>query len=140
MQLKVTLRLNFLLNCSLVLLLCFVALLQSIRHCLVLLAGKGIPNALSQVNMAAHVTPDNFPPSVTAVDDYERDLGSALTREAVFGRDPFQRQSDRQACEVQFCRDTPQLSVLFSRATHGDYRPLQDAVLRLVDLTCHYSQ
>jgi hypothetical protein len=90
--------------------------------------------------MAAPVTEDCFPPSVIAAENYRRDLGAVLRSEASFGRDPFRSHNNRQACETQFARETPPLNLLLSRATHRDYKPLQDAVLRLVDLTCRFSQ
>ena len=88
--------------------------------------------------MAAPVTEDLFPSAIFAAENYRRDLGALLTTEANFGRDPFTTDSDRRACEARFSRETPPLNYLLSRATHGDYKPLQDTVIKLVELTCSY--
>jgi len=90
--------------------------------------------------MAAPVQEDCFPPAVIAAENYRRDLGTVLTSDANFGRDPFIADCNRRACETQFGRDTPPLPLLLSRAVHGDYKSLQEAVLRLVDLTYRFSQ
>ena len=88
--------------------------------------------------MAASVTEDRFPPAVVAAENYKRDVGAMLTTEAIFGHDPFTTHSDRRACEIRFARDTEPLHYLLSRATHGDYKPLQEAAIRLTDLTCSF--
>jgi len=86
------------------------------------------------MNMSAPVSEDRFPPAVIAAENYRLELGSVLTSEANFGRNPFATDIERRACEAQFTRDTHPLTVLFNRATNGDYRPLQEAVVRLIDL------
>jgi hypothetical protein len=90
--------------------------------------------------MCAPVLEDHFPPAVIAAQNYQRDIGTVLTSASIFGRNPFMSDSRQQACELQFVRDTPPLHCLVSRATHGDYKPLQDAVVRLVDLRYSFSQ
>ena len=98
-------------------------------------SGKGIPNALSQQNMAARIHYRSVPESAVAAQWYTNDVGTVLSSEAIFGRDTFQSINARQQCENQFNLDIPDLRVIFNRAVNGDYMPLQAAVLRLIHLS-----
>jgi hypothetical protein len=97
--------------------------------------GRGIPNVLGANNMAAPISPDMLPCPSATDDLYFAGMGSRLTQETVFGRNPFSSNDDRRACELQFNQQTPDLQALLSATLHDNYGPIQEAVLRLIDLT-----
>ena len=108
------------------------------NSCLSLFPGRGIPNQLCQNNLASTINPENFPPAEIAAEHYFNDLGTNLTREAHFGKDPFKSEEDKLVFEAQFTSNFPDLNFLLSRTVNRDYRPLQEAALQLVDLTLRY--
>ena len=85
--------------------------------------------------MASPIAQELLPCASDAGDLYFSDVGGRLTEETVFGRNPFSSDDDRRACEEQCCQQTPDLQSLLSSAVHGIYTPIQEAVLRLIDLT-----
>ena len=85
--------------------------------------------------MAVPVTADHFPPANIATEMYERDLGSCLTTSASYAVDPFDTDESRQQCQADFLQEFPDLYHLMNQAVNENLGPLQDAVLRLVDLT-----
>ena len=85
--------------------------------------------------MAAQIPQELLPCASDAGDLYFADVGSRLTEESLFGRNPFSTADKARACEEQFCQQTPDLKTVLSAALHGNYTPVQEAVQRSIDLT-----
>lgn len=98
-------------------------------------AGRGIPNNLIQNNHAMPVDESLFPPALLASQHYTNDIGTVLTAESCFGEDPYRTVQARQLCETQFNREFPDSHILLSNAVNGNVTPLQNAIVRLIQLT-----
>jgi len=98
-------------------------------------SGRGIPNILAAQTMRTTPPADSLPPATEAAQWYTTDLGTTLTEQAIFGRDPFVSDNARNACQTEFVNLFPDINVLLRHAVNGDFTPLQDAVLTLVHLT-----
>jgi hypothetical protein len=102
----------------------------------VVFPGRGIPNMLGANDMTAPIIAQELLPCASDAGNlYFADIGRRLTEESVFGRNPFSSEEETRACEQQFSQQTPEIQTLLSAALHGHYGPIQEAVLRLVDLT-----
>ena len=97
--------------------------------------GRGIPNQLAQGTLRAPVTAEQFPPAHIVAGWYERDLGSTLTTCTTFGQDPFPTEEERNRCQLEIQSEIPDLQHLMNRTVNHDYAPLQDAVLKVIDIT-----
>ena len=82
---------------------------------------------------------EHFPPATEAAQWYTTDLGSSLTQQAIFGHDPFTSDDARNACQAAFHANIQDMNMLIRRAVNGDFTPLQDAVMTLIDLTWKYA-
>ena len=95
--------------------------------------GRGVPNRLAQGGCPAKVPEDLLPVGAVAADMYQQELGSALKRESVFGRDPFPSEEARQRAEREFGSQFELLS-LYQNVVHDYYDPFKDAVRSLIDI------
>ncbi|XP_060759597.1 uncharacterized protein LOC132886813 [Neoarius graeffei] len=96
--------------------------------------GKGIPNLLCGQGCPAKVLEDNLPIGEIAADLYQQEVGTALTREAVFGTDPFSNEEARRNAESEFASHFDPLSLLHS-AVNNNFSPFQNALRCLIDIT-----
>ena len=78
---------------------------------------------------------EDFPSSTEAAQLYAGDMGSTLTADSVFGRDPFPSQVARNACQAAFHEQVSDFNTLLRHAVNGDFAPLQDALMTIIDLT-----
>lgn len=77
---------------------------------------------------------DNLPIGEIAADLYQQEVGTALTREAVFGTDPFSNEEARRNAESEFASHFDPLSLLHS-AVNNNFSPFQNALRCLIDIT-----
>ena len=101
--------------------------------------GKGVPNTLCGEGCPAKVSPDLLPDANMAADLYEVEVGSGLTRESIFGSDPFPSEEARCRAAQQFNQSWPNMATLLHSAVNNNYTPLQSAVLQLIDITRHHT-
>jgi len=101
--------------------------------------GHGIPNNVAEEHTRTPVDEHSFPPGEAATALYAQDLGSTLTAQSLFGTDPFTTDEARQQCQDHFINDVPDLHVLLDCAVNLNYVPLQDAVMKLIQITKQYS-
>ena len=80
-----------------------------------------------------------FPSAPVAADMYADDMRSILTAESVFGRDPFATETSRNQCSPDFQSLYPDMQHLLSTTVNGDMAPLQQSLLKLIELTRSYS-
>lgn len=99
------------------------------------LIGKGIPNHLAGRGTVRRIREDLVPDVTEAADQYDREMGSSLTRVSSFGSDPFMSEADRERAEQLFTQHYPNLSVLFDNAVNYQYTPFKDALMYLIDVT-----
>ncbi|XP_063040964.1 uncharacterized protein LOC134435851 [Engraulis encrasicolus] len=97
--------------------------------------GKGIPNHLAGRGTVRRIREDLVPDVTEAADQYDREMGSSLTRVSSFGSDPFMSDADRERAEQLFTQHYPNLSVLFDNAVNYHYTPFKDALMYLIDVT-----
>ena len=81
---------------------------------------------------------EHFPQATEAAQWDTTDLGSSLTQQAIFGHDPFTSDDARNACQAAFHANIQDMNTLIHRPVNGDFTPLQDAVMTLIDLTRRY--
>ena len=65
---------------------------------------------------------------------YAGDMGSNLTADSIFGRDPFPSEGARNPCQAAFHQQVSDVNTLLRHAVNGDFAPLQDALMTLIDL------
>ncbi|KAI3376817.1 hypothetical protein L3Q82_000075 [Scortum barcoo] len=75
---------------------------------------KGIPNVLAQEGCRKRVPEDLLPGPSAAADRYRQEMGNSLTRESIFGTDPFHLEEEKIRAETQFSFLHPDLEVLFN--------------------------
>ena len=97
--------------------------------------GRGIPNVLAQETRGSAARTEDFPSSSEAAQLYAGDMGSNLTADSIFGRDPFPSEGARNACQAAFLQQVSDYNTLLRHAVNGDFAPLQDALLTLIHLT-----
>lgn len=97
--------------------------------------GKGIPNDLAQCGCKSRVPEDLLFESSVAADFYRQETGRSLTRESVFGADPFHSEEDKSRAEAEFHLLHPDLEALFDSTVNRHYRPFQDCLIDLVNIT-----
>lgn len=69
-----------------------------------------------------------------AADLYAEELGNPLTRVSSFGADPF-RSEEKLNIERLFGQTYPDISYLYNFVVNRDFKPFQDALIHLVNLT-----
>ena len=62
-------------------------------------------------------------------------MGSTLTADSIFVRDPFTSEVARNACREVFHRQVSDVNTLLRHAVNGDFATLKDALMTLIDLT-----
>ena len=100
--------------------------------------GRGIPNALSQGGCPTRVPEDLLPASATAAERYRVETGSSLTPESFFGTDPFSSEDKRSRAERHFNLRHPDLTVVYNATVNRDYKPLQETLTDLINITTHH--
>lgn len=81
---------------------------------------------------------DQLPNGDMAAHLYEQEVGGALTREAVFGTDPFTTEEARRNAASQFSSQFNPVSVL-QCAVNDNFTPFQDALQSLIAITRQHS-
>ncbi|XP_041843882.1 uncharacterized protein LOC121641670 [Melanotaenia boesemani] len=100
--------------------------------------GKGIPNNLAQCGCKANVTEDLLPEASAAADFYRQEVGSSLTRESVFGTDPFLSEEDKSQAETEFSLLHTDVAALFDSVVNRHFTPFQECLIDLVNITRRY--
>lgn len=98
-------------------------------------SGKGVPNDLAECGCKARVPEDLLFESSVAADYYRQETGSSLTRESVFGVDPFHSEEEKSRAEAEFNLLHTDLAALFDYTVNRHYRPFQDCLIDLVNIT-----
>lgn len=78
---------------------------------------------------------DLLPGSSAAADLYQQQMGNSLTRESVFGGNPFHSEEGKIRAETQFSVLHPDLEGLFNNTVNRHYRPFQEALTDLIDIS-----
>lgn len=76
-----------------------------------------------------------LPGSAEAADLYLQDRGANLTRESVFGTNPFQSPEEQQNAEERFTTVYSDMEGLFDSAVNQQPRPFQEAVMELISVS-----
>ena len=103
--------------------------------CVCVFLGKGVPNVLAQDGCRIRVPDHLLPGSSAAADTYMEERGTSLTRESVFGTDPFNSEEDRIRAETEYKLLHSDVTVLFDSTVNKHYRPFQDALIDLINIT-----
>lgn len=103
-------------------------------YCNNLIKGKGIPNQLARDGCLKKVLEGLLPHAPEAADLYAEELGNPLTRVSSFGADPF-RSEEKLNIERLFGQTYPDISYLNNCVVNRDFKPFQDALIHLVNLT-----
>ncbi|KAK7145575.1 hypothetical protein R3I93_013344 [Phoxinus phoxinus] len=96
--------------------------------------GKGIPNQLARDGCLKKVPEGLLPHAPEAADLYAEELGNHLTRVSSFGADPF-RSEEKLNVERLFGQTYPDIQYLYNCVVNRDFKPFQDALIHLVNLT-----
>ncbi|XP_030287100.1 uncharacterized protein LOC115590006 [Sparus aurata] len=96
--------------------------------------GKGIPDVLCGQGCPAKIPEGLLPAGQVAADLYQQDVGTALTREGVFGTDPFANEEAQQRAESEFGSQFDPVSLLHS-TLNNNFAPCQSALKCLIDIT-----
>ena len=80
------------------------------------------------------MTEFDFPEADVARDMYRRDVGN-LTEEWPFAPSPFQNDQMEEQCEQECGRQIPPLDYILNQALCKEYRPLQQSLQIVIDLT-----
>lgn len=100
----------------------------------ILITGKGIPNQLAKDGCLKKVPEGLLPHATEAANMYQREVGNPLTRVSCFGTDPLQLEQ-KITVERQFAEAFPDVTCLYNSVVNKDFKPFQDAVGHLIDLT-----
>ena len=76
-----------------------------------------------------------LPGSAEAADLYLQDRGANLTRESVFGSNPFQSLEEQQNAEHNFTTAYPDMGSLFDSAVNQQPHPFHEAVMELISVS-----
>ncbi|NP_001411522.1 si:ch211-227p7.1 [Danio rerio] len=100
--------------------------------------GIGVPNHLAHGGCPKKVSVDVLPDAVDAANCYDREVGSSLTRESSFGRNPFSSLEDQEAAQREFALHFPDMCLLFESTIHFQPNYFQQAIRKLIDVVrCH---
>ena len=92
---------------------------------------------LEKKNVA--VCTQDFPPAAAAAQLYEETVDGHLTEESLFAPSPFRSAASEQRCTAAFLAYVPDVTVLLNDVCNRDYSTFQNALLKLIELTVHYS-
>lgn len=99
-----------------------------------LITGKGIPNQLAKDGCLKKVPEGLLPHVAEAADLYQKEVGNSLTRVSCFGTDPLQLD-EKISVERPFAETYPDLTYLYNSVVNRDFKPFQDALGHLINLT-----
>ena len=85
-----------------------------------------------------HVTEEDFPPAVRASMMYEEFYNTKLKDPTTFAPSPFSTEEAKMRCDAEFAQSVPNLCALLDAAVNRDFKPFQEALLKLIDLTRKY--
>ncbi|XP_076843895.1 uncharacterized protein LOC143488839 [Brachyhypopomus gauderio] len=101
--------------------------------------GKGVPNHFAASGCPKQIAEELLPHASQAADLYREQLGSFLTRNSIFGMDPFSTTEDRASVERQFAETYPNISYLLEKTVNNDFTHFKDALLHLINLTKRFA-
>ena len=101
--------------------------------------GRGIPVELMSNKCTGHVTEEDIPSATGAAMMYEEFYNTKLKDPTTFAPSPFSTEEAKRRCDAEFAQSVPNLCGLLDAAVNREFKPFQEALLKLIDLTRRYS-